>query len=77
MRNINLTLLLAFFTLLLNCNNTKAKEPELLKKIKKAETKEFFSLLKPINNPEEPLYKTLYDGYSISINSNLIVRFLS
>lgn len=70
MRNINLTFLLVFFTLLLNCNNTKAKEPELLKKIKKAETKEFFSLLKPINNPEEPLYKTLYDGYSISINSN-------
>lgn len=36
----------------------------------KIEAKEIFSLVKPINNPEEPLYKTIYNDYSIAINSN-------
>jgi hypothetical protein len=77
MRNIYLTFILSFFGLLLNCNNAKVKEPELLlkepellKTIKKTQTKEFFSLVKPINNPKEPSYKTIYNEYSISINSN-------
>ncbi len=70
MRSIYLTLQLVFFGLLLSCNNTRAKEPEALKIIKNTETKEFFSLVKPINNPEEPLYKTIYNNCSISINSN-------
>ena len=70
MKNIYLTTLLVFFGLFLSCNNTKAKEPELLKTIKNTETKEFFSLVKPINKPEEPLYKTIYNEYSISMNSN-------
>ena len=68
MRNKNLTFLfVALFCLLLNCNNTKVKENELLKK---TETEEFFSLVNPINKPEEPLYKTLYNGYTVSLNSN-------
>ena len=70
MKNIYLNLLLVFFGLFLGCKNTEAKEPETLKTIKSAETKEFFSLVKPINKPEEPLYKTIYNDYSISINSN-------
>ncbi len=56
--------------ILLNCNNTKLKEPESQKGIEKTETKETFSLINPINKPEEPLYTTLYNGYSISIKSN-------
>lgn len=70
MKNIYLNLLLVFFGLLLGCKNTEAKEPIILKTIKSTEPKEVFSLLKPINNPEEPLYKTIYNDYSISINSD-------
>lgn len=70
MRPIYLTFILAFLGILLNCNNTKLKEPESQKTIEKTEIKETFSLLKPNNKPEEPLYTTLYDDYSISIQSN-------
>lgn len=70
MKNIYLNLLLVFLGLFLGCKNTEAKEPITLKTIKSTETKEVFSLVKPINNPEEPLYKTIYNDYSISINSN-------
>lgn len=74
MKNIYLTLLFVFFGLFLSCKNTKAKEPEsfktISKTIKSTETKELFSLVKSINNPEEPFYKTIYNDYSISINSN-------
>lgn len=70
MKNIYLNLILVFFGLFLGCKNTEAKEPITLKTIKSTETKEVFSLVKPINNPEEPLYKTIYNDYSISINSN-------
>lgn len=70
MKNIYLNLLLVFFGLLLGCKNTDAKEPITLKTIKNAELKEIFSLVKPINTPEEPLYKTIYNDYSISINSD-------
>jgi hypothetical protein len=70
MRSIYLIFLLAIWGLLLNCNNTKLKEPESQKAIEKTETKETFSLVKPINKPEEPLYHTLYNGYSVSMKSN-------
>lgn len=70
MRLTYLTFLFAFFGLLLNCNNTKLKESEPQKAVKQAEIKEIFSAVKPINKPEEPLYTTLYNGYSISIQSN-------
>ena len=70
MKNVYLTLQLVFFGLFLSCNNTKAKDPEPLKTIIKTETKETFSFVKPANKPEEPLYKTIYNECSISINSN-------
>ncbi len=70
MRSIYLTFLLAFWGLLLNCNNSKLKEPEPQKAAKQAEIKEIFNLVQPNNKPEEPLYTTLYNGYSISIQSN-------
>ncbi len=70
MRLTYLTFLFAFFGLLLNCNNTKLKESEPQKAVKQTEIKEIFSLVKPNNKPEEPLYTTLYNGYSISIQSN-------
>lgn len=70
MRRTYLTFLFAFLGLLLNCNNTKLKESEPQKAVKQTEIKEIFSLVKPINKPEEPLYTTLYNGYSISIQSN-------
>lgn len=70
MKNIYLNLLLIFFGLFLGCKKTEAKEPVILKTIKNTETKEIFSLVKPINNPVEPLYKTIYNNYSIAINSN-------
>ncbi len=40
------------------------------KTVKKTETKEFFSLVKPVNTPIQPLYKTIYNEYSILLNSN-------
>ncbi|WP_313093519.1 hypothetical protein [Chryseobacterium flavum] len=70
MRLTYLTFLFAFFGLLLNCNNTKLKESEPQKAVKQTEIKEIFSLVKPVNKPEEPLYTTLYNGYSISIQSD-------
>lgn len=70
MKNIYLNLLIVSFGLFLGCKNNEAKEPEKLKIIESTVTEEFFSLVKPINNPEEPLYKTIYNDYSISINSN-------
>lgn len=70
MKNIYLTLQLVFFGLFLNCNNTKVKAPETQKIINEIKTKEFFSLVKPINKPQEPLYTTIYDEYSISMKSN-------
>ena len=70
MRNIYLTFILFIFGLILNCNNTNSKEIRATNAVKKAETTEVFSYLKPINEPAEPMYKTLYNGYSISINSN-------
>lgn len=70
MRSIYLTFIITFFGLLLNCNNTKLKESEPQKAVKQTEIKEIFSVVKPINKPEEPLYTTLYNGYSISIQSN-------
>jgi hypothetical protein len=69
-RNINGFMLLFLVSFFISCKKNEAKEPETLKTIKSAETKEFFSLVKPINKPEEPLYKTIYNDYSISINSN-------
>lgn len=70
MRPIYLTFIVAFLGILLNCNNTKLKEPESQKGTEKTETQETFSLINPINKPEEPLYTTLYNGYSIAIKSN-------
>ncbi len=70
MRPIFLAFLLVFCCLLLNCNNTKLKESESQKILEKTETQETFSLINPINKPEEPLYTTLYNGYSIAIKSN-------
>lgn len=70
MRLTYLTFLFAFWSLLFNCNNTKLKEPELQKAAKQAEIKEIFNLVQPNNKPEEPLYTTLYNGYSISLQSN-------
>ena len=70
MRLTYLTFLYAFLGLLLNCNNTKLKESEPQKAVKQTEVKEIFSLVKPTNKPEEPLYATVYNGYSISIQSN-------
>ncbi|WP_407403219.1 hypothetical protein, partial [Chryseobacterium sp.] len=70
MRPIYLTFILAFLGILLNCNNTKLKEYDSQKTIEKTENNETFSLVKPINKPEEPDYKTLYNDYSISIKSN-------
>lgn len=70
MRFIYLIFLLSFGSLLLNCNNTKLKESEPQKAVKQTEIKEIFSVVKPLNKPEELLYTTLYNGYSISIQSN-------
>lgn len=70
MRNIYLTFLVIFFGLLLNCNNTKLKENDLHRVIGETKIEEIFSLVKPINKPVEPTYKTLYNGFSILINSN-------
>ncbi|WP_347217266.1 hypothetical protein [Chryseobacterium sp.] len=69
-RPIYLTTLLAFLGLLLNCSNTQLKESEPQKTVKQTEIKEIFSAVKPVNKPEEPLYTTLYNGYSISMRSN-------
>ena len=73
MKNVYLTLQLVFFGLFLSCNNTKAKDPEPLKTIIKTETKETFSFVKPANKPEEPLYKTIYNECSISIDRKSVV----
>ncbi len=59
--------------LLFSCkfsNNTQLKESESQKITENKETREIFSSLKPINKPEEPLYYTVYNGYTISIKSN-------
>lgn len=53
MRPIYLTFILAFLGILLNCNNTKLKEDNSQKIIEKTENNEIFSLVKPINKPEE------------------------
>lgn len=70
MKSIYLAFTLTFLSILLNCNNTQLKESDSLKITKKTGNKEVFSLLKPINKPEEPLYDTKYKGYAISIKSN-------
>lgn len=70
MKSIYLTFILAFLSILLNCNNTQLKESESQKITEKKDAREIFRLLKPINKPEEPLYYTIYNGYTISIKSN-------
>lgn len=68
--------MLGFLGILLNCNNTKSKEPEYLRGISNLENVEIFNLINPINKLEEPFYNTFYDGYSISLKSNSIQQEL-
>lgn len=79
MRNIYLILLFIIFSFSLKCKNTTEKqleqqseitqEKETKDNIEIKETKEIFSFIKPTNKPEQSFYKTIYDNYTISINS--------